>query len=301
MLRKLRVSPDKDQFDYPALYSAANQLSDSSQTTFLSLIRGEYLALFVAAGLSMDWSKKPAFFATYALVLVCSLAVMVVRTYLKPEQGWYRGRALAESIKTSCWRYCMRAEPFADALHIAKPKAELRSHLLEILRANKFIGDRFPSDSSENEQITISMDAVRLLTLEERKEYYLNLRIKEQRKWYAIKAGENKAASRKWTALGVCAYVIAIALALYRIYCPNWSLWPIDAVLVIASGIIGWTQVKKFNELAASYILTAHEIGFTQGRIENVVSEESFSAFVNDTELAFSREHTQWIARQRAQ
>lgn len=295
------MDPLEKQFEYPALYTTAGRLSDDSQTIFLRLIRGEYLALFIAACLSMDWSKKPEFFAVCALVLVCSLSVLIARTYLKPEQSWYRGRALAESIKTSCWRYCMRAQPFGDAAHLAKPKSEFRSHLLEILQANRFIGNRLPPDSAANEQIPISMDEVRLLTLDERKKYYLNMRIKEQRNWYAIKAGKNNAASRRWTAIGICAYSIAIVLALSRIYWPCWSLWPIDAALVFASGVIGWTQVKKFNELAASYILTAHEIGFTQGKIEDISTEESFSEFVNDTEQAFSREHTQWVARQRVQ
>jgi hypothetical protein len=288
------------EFDYPALYETAGQMSGDSQWAFLLLIRGEYLALILAAILSMEWSKAPAFFVVYALVLLVSLSLLIARTYLKPEQGWYRGRALAESIKTSCWRYCMRAEPFADALGIDQPKAELRSSLLEILKANRFIGDRMPPDSAAKEQVPESMDEVRRLSIEDRKAYYIEHRIKEQRKWYAIKAGKNKRASRNWSFIGIAAYGVAISLAMSRIAWPLWSLWPIDPVLVFASAVIGWTQVKKFNELASSYTLTAHEIGLTQGRIATVVTENELSDFVNDTEQAFSREHTQWVARSQA-
>ncbi len=276
-------------------------MSAESQSTFLRLIRGEYVALFIAAGLSLDWSKRPTFFVVYALVLLSSLGILIARTYLKPEQGWYRGRALAESIKTSCWRYCMKSEPFQDTEKADAAKAALRGQLVEILQANRLIGDRMPPDSAAKEQVPSSMDVIRALSLADRKAYYLERRIREQRSWYAIKAGRNKKASRKWTAIGIGAYSIAITLALTRIAWPNWQLWPIDPVLVFASGVIGWTQVKKFNELASSYTLTAHEIGFTQGMIEEVHSEEQFSKFVNDAEQAFSREHTQWVARQQHQ
>jgi len=44
--------------------------------------------------------------------------------------------------------------------------------------------------------------------------------------------------------------------------------------------------------------LTAHEIGLLQTRLGTIDSEEKFSAFVNEAERAFSREHTQWVARQ---
>lgn len=285
-------------FAYPALYETAGEMSAESQATTLNLIRGEYALLAVAAILSMNWSKEPLFFAAYAIVLLGSLAVLIKRNSEKPEQGWYRGRALAESIKTSCWRFCMRAEPFGDAASIEVPRSEFRNHLLEILRTNRFIGDRMPPDSVAKEQIPASMLSVRTLSLEERKAFYLKHRIQDQRDWYAVKASANKRAGRRWGRIGVSAYIVAICLALARIALPNWELWPIEPVIVFASAIIGWTQVKKFNELASSYALTAHEIGIIQGNIDAVTTETAFSDFINEAEQAFSREHTQWVARQ---
>lgn len=273
-------------------------MSAESQSATLNLIRGEYALLILAAILSMNWSKEPLFFAAYAIVLLASLGVLIKRNSEKPEQGWYRGRALAESIKTSCWRYCMRAEPFGDADTVETVKAEFRNHLLEILRTNRFIGDRMPPDSVAKEQIPASMQAVRALPLEERKAFYRQRRIQEQREWYAGKAGANKRAGRRWGRIGVGAYVVAICLALARIALPDWEFWPIEPVIVFASAIIGWTQVKKFNELASSYALTAHEIGIIQGNIDAVANEPAFSDFINEAEQAFSREHTQWVARQ---
>lgn len=287
-------------FTYPALYQTAGELSAESQSAALNLIRAEYAFLFFASILSMSWSKEPLFFVVYSLVLLASLGILIKRNSEKPEQGWYRGRALAESIKTSCWRYCMRAEPFDNADNVEHPRSEFRNHLLEILKANRFLGDRMPPDSAAKEQIPDSMQRVRALSLEERKEFYLKNRVKEQRQWYAKKAFDNRRAGRFWGKVGIFSYVVAISLALARIAFPNWELWPIEPVLVFASAIIGWTQVKKFNELASSYSLTAHEIGIIQGEVDVATTNEEFSDFVNEAEQAFSREHTQWVARQQS-
>jgi len=288
-------------FGYPALYGSASQLSAESQTSYLRLIRGEYGLLILAATLSLDLSKKPIYFIAYALVFLASLAVLITRTWRKPEQDWYKGRALAESIKTSCWRYCMRAEPFGDADNVVVRRAEFRNHLRAILNANRHIGDRIPPDEAANDQITATMEDTRALPLEDRKIFYDLHRIREQRSWYTRKASANKKASGAWMLGGILAYGIAITLVLFRIAHPQQEIWPIEPMIVVASSIVGWTQVKKFNELASSYTLTAHEIGIIQGRVREVGSEAEFSDFVNEAEQAFSREHTQWVARQQAQ
>ena len=288
-------------FGYPALYGSASQLSAKSQTSYLQLIRGEYCLLILAAILSLDLSKKPLYFIAYALVFLASLAILIMRTWRKPEQDWYKGRALAESIKTSCWRYCMRAEPFGDADSVAVRRAEFRNHLRAILNANRHIGDRIPPDEAANDQITATMEGTRALPLEGRKTFYEIHRIREQRRWYARKASANKKASGAWMVAGVIAYAFAIALVLLRIAYPQQEVWPIGPIIVAASSMIGWTQVKKFNELASSYTLTAHEIGIIQSRVQEVAIEADFSDFVNEAEQAFSREHTQWVARQQAQ
>lgn len=287
-------------FDYPALYSLASQLSANSQITYLGLIIFEYALLIVAASFALDFSRAPLYFVIYAFVFLGSLIVMITRSKQKPEQDWYKGRALAESIKTSCWRYCMRAEPFGDADSPAIHRAEFRNHLLAILAANRHIGDRIPPDRAADDQITRSMESARALSLEDRKAFYLEHRIRDQRNWYAAKAGANKRASSRWMIAAIVVYALAILLILMRIAYPEHRIWPIEPIIVIASSIVGWTQVKKFNEISSSYTLTAHEIGIIQGNLEEVSSQTEFSQFVNEAEQAFSREHTQWAARQQS-
>ncbi|MCR6727808.1 DUF4231 domain-containing protein [Agrobacterium fabrum] len=286
------------QFEYPALYATANHMSSGSQNFFLWLVRAEYGLLFLAAVSSMNFYTTPVYFIIPAVALIASLVVMIIRSLLKPEQGWYRGRALAESIKTSSWKYCMRGEPFGDADNIAVRRAEFRTYLTEILSANRLIGDRMPPDQAAADQITQSMEDVRSLGLEDRIHYYDTHRISEQRQWYADRASANRRASKLWVGASVIAYAVAIVLSLIRITEPTFAFWPIEPMIVIASSILGWTQVKKFNELASSYTLTAHEIGIIRSKIEEVKTEDAFSQFVVESEQAFSREHTQWVARQ---
>ncbi|MBP2291781.1 DUF4231 domain-containing protein [Azospirillum rugosum] len=285
-------------FDYPAIYIAASKLSDSSQKTYLLLLRMEYGLLILASILSLDLDNSRLYYAHSAFIFIISLAVLLYRSKTKPEQFWYKGRALAESIKTSTWRYCMRAAPFEGAADHRLAKAEFRNLLKSVLEANRHIGERIPPDSAANDQITTSMDTVRGLDLEERKNLYEVNRIREQRLWYQTKAAYNKKRESQWVALCVFIYFMAILFTLMRITYPEWKLWPNDTLIVIASSIVGWVQIKKFNELSSAYTLTAHEIGILQGKISEVDSESSFSEFVNEAELAFSREHTQWVARQ---
>ena len=283
---------------YPALYQAAGGASNGAQRTYLWLLRGEYALLMLAAVLSLDLSRQPLYFAGYALVFGLSLSVLLYRSLTKPEQAWYKCRALAESIKTSTWRFCMRAGPFEDAINVQVPRGNFRNTLTSILDANKHIGERIAGISTTADQITPEMEQIRAAPLADRIKFYESDRIKEQRVWYSTKAASNKRAFRWWVFTSVSTYLMAAVLVLSRIAYPNWEVWPIDPLIVAASATIGWIQIKKFSELAASYTLTAHEIGILQGKVQEVKNEVQFAEFVNEAELAFSREHTQWVARQ---
>lgn len=182
--------------NYPALYKAASDLSATSQNWYHRLLMSEYALLILAAIISMITSPSRLVQSVHALVFIALVVLLLYRSKTKPEQDWYKGRALAESIKTSTWRYGLRAAPFEDATDVRKKRSEFRNHLREILRANRFIGDRIPPDSAADDQITVSMDVIRALSLKERKHFYMENRIREQRIWYANKAGYNKRAAR---------------------------------------------------------------------------------------------------------
>lgn len=78
---------------------------------------------------------------------------------------------------------------------------------------------------------------------------------------------------------------------------PDLEYVPVELCAVVASAIISWMQLKKYDELASSYGLTAHEIGIIKSRFQDISDQKKLSGFVCDSENAFSREHTQWAAR----
>lgn len=287
-----------DDSEYPALFRSADQASNARQGLYLSLLKAEYGLLFVAAVLSMNVFSGATFYAAYAFVFVLLIVVLLTRSAAKPEQDWYKCRALAESTKTLTWRYVMRAEPFEEQGQAQLPKTEFRDHLYKLFTANRAAAEKIDPDWSADDQITAGMEARRDRSFEERKIMYMTDRVQDQRHWYVKKAKFNRDAARKWVAVGVVAYLTAMALAISRIRFPDWQGWPIEPVIVFATSVIGWVQIKKFNELSAAYTITAQEIGMIKPTLEAAASERDLSDAVNEAELAFSREHTLWIARQ---
>lgn len=154
------------------------------------------------------------------------------------------------------------------------------------------------ADQSADDQITAEMDHIRSLDLPGRIGYYSAMRVGEQRNWYANKARWNQIQTKRWSIAVVLTYVLAAGLSLARIRYSDWDHWPTDPLVVIASSMIGWIQIKKFSELSAAYKVTALEIGLILPKLSDVKNDNDFSEFVSEAESAFSREHTMWIARQ---
>lgn len=134
---------------------------------------------------------SPIYYYVFSLIFVGAIVVFAHRFYQNPEEAWYRGRALAESIKTSTWRFVMRAQPFASANTIEAISA-FRNHVRSIIDANKFAGDRLPANAADDMQVTDAMLEIRARSCPERLDFYLTHRIVDQRKWYARKAGRNR-------------------------------------------------------------------------------------------------------------
>ncbi len=284
--------------DYPALYRAADRASIAAQSNYLRLIKIHIGLLVIGAGLAIHPLPEKEYSLFNAFIFLCALGISIFLAVKKYEKTWYSARAVAESVKTATWRYMMKADPFLDASSLKEVNAIFRNLLNEILKSNNQLGDVLGGDVSATDQLSKYMEDVRLSSLENRKKIYLNDRIDEQRKWYADKSGYNKRQSKKFFIFLVVLQIAAIGLVLARIAYPTWQYWPTDVFVVMAGGVMTWIQVKRFQEISTAYALTAHEIGIVRGHIEDSETDEEFSEFVKDAENAFSREHTQWVARQ---
>lgn len=284
--------------EFPALYRGADDGSATAQKAFLRTIRWEYFLLFCVAVASSTRELSGVGPLLLTLLLIVLAGLFVFKVHKKLDQDWYRCRALAESVKTSTWRFSMRAHPFENATSVEQPKAEFRNLLKDILRTNRHIAENLRH--SDADQVTNSMLKIRQLSLEDRIDYYVERRIDDQRRWYSKKSRANRRAFQFWIAFTMGAYILAAFSLNGDLLGLSWAQYAFDPLIVLVTSAIGWLQIKRHSELTASYNLTAHEIGIIKSNSETVATEEEFSEFVNEAELAFSREHTQWVARRDA-
>jgi hypothetical protein len=213
---------------------------------------------------------------------------------MRPDRFWYAGRAVAESIKTITWRYVCRAEPFQG--DDASARNDFQQTLRQIIEQNREVCQSL-TEHLDGQQFTQVMEQMRARSLEARRATYADFRIKDQLTWYAKKAAFNRRMSQYFFGALIGVNAIAVMCAALRIVYADKQYWPTDVFVAMAASILSWTQAKRFSELAASYALAAHEISLINEQSLLPNTPEKFSLFVGDAENAFSREHTQWVAR----
>ncbi len=283
---------NKDSLPY--LYQVADRVSLKNQNYYFNLICCYLFLLVVAALISYIWPKEQISIVISLIIFLITIAILVLLKLKKPDDIWYNGRAVAESIKTRSWRWCMRSTPYEsidDNIAINEFIADQKN----ILKHNKSIRDILDTNIP-SEPISETMKQIRSLDISSRLEIYKEQRIQNQIIWYSLKAKENKKKANFWFIATILLYTITILLLIYKITNTNISL-PIEVITTAGTGILTWINSKKFNELHSSYKLTAHEILFIKMDGENITTEEELSEFIINSETAFSREHTQWIAR----
>ena len=225
-----------------------------------------------------------------------TLGILIWLKVQKPEDTWYNGRAVAESIKTRTWRWAMKAEPYENNASDEQIQKEFLSDLKAILAQNRSLSSSLEWNPNLGEAISDEMKAVRKLSLPERLDVYKKERIDDQSIWYSNKSQFNKRRAKQWFIVSIVLHSVAILLLLYRIKEPTISL-PIEVIATSASAVLTWLQAKKHNELNSSYSLAALEILLIKGESASINTDLQLSDYVVNSETAFSREHTQWAAR----
>jgi hypothetical protein len=277
---------------FPGLYQSANDASLLAQKKYYISLCCYLGLLVVAAAISFFVPTKSLGALISAFLFLATLGILIYLKTCRPDDIWYNGRAVAESTKTLSWKWMMRADPFHEENNV---DGLFLSDLKKVLEQNRSLSSVLSSTVGINELISIDMREVRPLSFEERKNLYKSQRIDDQANWYAKKSSFNKKRSTAWFWISVALHALAISMLLYRIYDSSFE-FPIEVVATAASAVLTWIQAKKYNELSSSYSLAAHEIGFIKTEWHSI-TEEEFSDFVTNAENAFSREHTQWIAR----
>lgn len=234
--------------------------------------------------------------ALQRLCLLISIFCGGILAYKNYEAEWYQGRAFAESIKTLIWRYICRSELFEDN---ARSKDLFIERCKEVSDAFKNIKQQIEPETLQHPFVTEVMDTHRKSSLSDRQLLYKEKRIEAQKTWYADKATENKRKHKKWV-FAICffqavAFLSTIALFVF----PEVTHSIMGLASSIASALISWTQIKRYNDLAQAYSIATDELNIISQSFDTIDSEASFSRFVLDAENAIFREHTIWLAQKR--
>ena len=258
----------------------------------MSLILG---ALF--SSISVTDSSHKFFLAVLGVIsLIISTTVTVVIQLIKKEKDWYGGRAMAESVKTTCWRFIMRAEPYNDRSEI-KVEKKFIEDLSVIKDEKRFLARAIASKLNIRPQITDKMKKIRTLSVNERLTLYLEKRIKNQREWYNSNSIKNKRLEEFFFILITCVQVITFLSAILLMILPDQKINTPSLFTTIIGILFAWMQLKRFQELSQSYGIAALELGMIIEEGKHVRTESGISNFVLNSENAISREHTLWIAR----
>jgi SMODS and SLOG-associating 2TM effector domain 3/SMODS and SLOG-associating 2TM effector domain 1 len=285
-----------NETDLPGLYNSADQASLRAQSAYFSGLAIYLVLLTAAAFVSYKWPTDPQGTLASAVLFLITLGILIALKVMRPDDIWYNGRAVAESVKTRSWRWMMRAEPYQSMASNEIVSKEFINDLKSILSQNKSLSHELNAAKEVLEPISQKMRKIRDLPFPERLEIYKEQRINNQATWYAKKSFLNKRRGRQWFWASVALHSTAIGMLLYRIKDPTFTL-PVEVVATAAGAVLTWLQAKKHGELNSSYALAAHEIMLIKGEALSVKDERDFSEFVIASESAFSREHTQWTAR----
>lgn len=251
--------------------------------------------LAIAAAISVINSSCPEAAILQSLVLIGALGCAIYLYFVRPDRHWYSGRAVAESIKTITWRYISKAEPFNNSDEVDRHAFGLK--LKAIVDQNKDVAGLLTTHL-DGVQITNEMECLRQNPVADRLDYYRVHRIVDQQSWYARKANANKRMVNNFFTALLVTIGISIIFSIAKVRFPTAPYWPTDFFVTLAAGLLSWIQAKRFQELSASYALAAHEISLIREQSGRSMTEDELSKFVGDAENAFSREHTQWTARQ---
>ncbi len=225
------------------------------------------------------------------------MVLLLTRNLLKLQQDWYRCRALAESVKTLTWRYIMGAAPFASGLPLQDARAEFRNQLYRTFDANRAAADKNRSQLVRSRRPDNRRNGSHkgVQPRCERKQYYAAHRLNDQRTCTCTR--QEKITGRR----GIGSLQPWSPMCWHSPWCspalsfPDWQyFWGIGPIIVFASSVIGWMQVKKFiTSYGGLYGNRARDRPI-KPPLDAVGTESDFSDFINDAELAFTREHTLW-------
>lgn len=283
--------------DMPAAFHGADGASLNGQRYALLTVRWSLRCGVIAAiGGALTWrlgrAQLDVAAAVSAISFLIAIALNLVMNSERFEERWYKGRAIAESVKTLAWRFSVGGDPFPISMSNDKATATMADRIKDIIST----ADESTVEAASGAQISDTMRSLRSADLDSRKQCYLYDRIDDQANWYSRKAIRNRESRRRWAAVLFVCYSIGFVGAAAKFL--GWINLDILGVAAAAGGgVVAWVQVRQHRVLAQSYSIASQELGLARERLNVVDDEDGWAIEVSDAEDAISREHTMWLAR----
>lgn len=290
-----------DRASFPAIYRAADDASRRAQRFYVRLVLLDLGLMVTGAilstlGLSGTQDKQVALWAA-AATFVLGLAVTALLAVKRWDKVWFSARSVAESVKSLAWKFVCCADPFPVGMVEAKATGRLLDMLEELLRNHRDLQPHLVGQNILDDHATDWMKRLRKAAPQVRRDVYLAQRVNEQQAWYANGATRNRRMQGRWFIAFILVQAAAVTFAVLAATHAHWNAQPSGAFAALATAIVGWGQVRRFQELTQAYGQAAIELGFISERSRETHTEKDLSRFVADAETAISREHTAWVAR----
>lgn len=280
----------------PQLFQAADQASLQAQRSYIGGTRRRLLVLGGAAVLGVcSWRVGAGRVDVLGLVAVIAFVIATTSEINKwrsrPDEGWYDGRAVAESAKTLAWKFAVGGLPFSIEMEESSARGALLDRFMAVRAAFPAL-ELAPSTASA---ISTWMVDQRRSSLDDRRRSYLAARIDDQKRWYSTKAGLNKRRATQWRSTLVAVEIGGVVTALIAAINQSfWSLSPTLAAVVVA--VVAWTETKQFDFNARAYSAAISDLVNAEEKLMLATDEASWAREVDDAEEAISREHVVWWA-----
>jgi hypothetical protein len=296
--------PKIAEVDYCGVYQASDKASKDAQHSYITIIAIDLSAMILAAAISIynysSTNSKQSIYVISGLLLLLGLILSIVILTMKFEDTWYQGRALAESCKTLTWRFMTCSELFENTLTTMEAENRFVTRITALSAKFSHLNKAMDPILLNLSYISPLMKQVRNLPLNDRKQYYIDHRLEDQKQWYATKATFNKEKYRNWFMVIIASQTLSLVAIVTLIKYPdsNWNL--VGLFTTLASSAISWLQLKQHQELKQAYTTATQELNSILALSSSVITEVQFSEFVLDSENAISREHTMWLAQKRS-
>jgi hypothetical protein len=236
----------------------------------------------VASVASDSWSAGAAIAATVASAVGAFLGRQILGA--GDEANWIQARAVAEGIKSECFRYAARAGVYAvgDA-DAAKAFVNRTTEIAkQAIDKGLVAADNPVPDSGDRREppVPLTIDWYKKGRIQDQIDYYRDARVRNQ-----------KAAGALWWvafAAGLAAVVFGALGAWAKLFAP----W-IGAMTTVAAAIAAYGLIDRRKYLIASYAAMQSSLGQVLGLDEEVPM--NLADLVATTEDLLDSEHKAWL------